>query len=88
MLADVVRENLVKMVIVLLLGETRAPVEFGDYPGDEVPVQRHLGVEVAGNLRELEELLVLTAQNLLPVGLERLCADTVVSKWRTFELCA
>ena len=77
MLADVVRENLVKMVVVLFLCETRASVEFGDYPGDEVPVQRHLGVEVPGNLRKPEELLVLTAEDFLRVRPERLLPDSV-----------
>ena len=37
MLADVVREDLVVVVVILFLGESRASVELGDYPGDEVP---------------------------------------------------
>ena len=53
-LADVVREDLVVVVVVLFLGESSASVELGYYPGDEVPVQIHLGVEIAGDFRELE----------------------------------
>lgn len=78
MLADVVREDLVVVVVVLLLGESSAPVELGDYTGDEVPVQIHLCVEVSWDLRELEEVLVLTAEDFFRVRTERLSPDSVV----------
>ena len=54
MLSYVIGEDLVVVVVVMFLRESRASVEFGDYTGYEVPVKIHLGVEVAGNLRELE----------------------------------
>ena len=51
MLAYVIGENLVVVVVVMFLRESRASVELGDYPGDEVPIQIHLCVEIARNLR-------------------------------------